>query len=304
MKIITRILHVDDNTHDRKLVKDAFLHTRDEFEILEADDRNTFEKLLSEADFELVLSDFNILGFDGFQVLQHVREVKPDIPIIIVTGTGSEEIAVQAMKLGAYDYVIKSASHIRNLVPTVRNVLERKRIEAEHKLTLIALRESEERFRLFFENSMDAVLMTIPDGTILKANPAACEIFGKSESEIIAGGRQGIIDITDQRLPEAIKQRKLTGRFSGELTGIRNDGILFPIEISSSIFEDKTGKKISSMIIKDIGKRKATEEALQNKLNQLELFHRLTVDRELVMIELKKEVNELLGKLGLPEKYH
>ncbi len=168
-----KILHVDDNIHDTQLVKEAFSEEVDRFDIITANSRDMLEKHLLDFDFDLVLSDFNILGFDGFQVLEMVRKNNPETPVIIVTGTGSEEIAVQAMKMGADDYVIKTTSHIRNLVPTVNNVLEKKRKEKEYVAALKALKESEERFRLLFDNSLDAVLLTQPDGSIKKANPAA-----------------------------------------------------------------------------------------------------------------------------------
>jgi PAS domain S-box-containing protein len=303
MKSKIRILHVDDNLHDRELVKDALRQEHDKFDIVEADHRDKFEQHLAERDFDLVLSDFNILGFDGFQVLQLVKEKNPDTPVIIITGTGSEEIAAQAMKLGADDYVIKSVKHIRNLVPTIRNVMEKTRIIKEYKETLIALRESEVRFRLLFENSMDAVLLTVPNGDILRANPAACQIFGKTEEEIIHAGRFGVVDHTDPRLELAIKERSSTGKFFGELTGLRNDGTPFPIELSSALYKDNNGNFRSSMIIRDISDRKRAEEALQKKLDQLEHFHEITIGRELTMIDLKKEVNRLLTKSGQEEKY-
>ena len=303
METQVRILHIDDNLHDRQLVLDAFGELSEQFHIIEADSREKFENYLKHESFDLVLSDFNILGFDGFKVLEIGKEKNPDIPVIIVTGTGSEEIAVQAMKMGADDYVIKTASHIRNLVPTVRNVLEKRKIQREHKFVLEELRESEERFRLLFENSMDAVLLTCPDGRTLKANPAACRMFGWSEKEMTEKGRSLIMDTSDPRLEPAVKLRNETGWFYGELTGVRKDGVKFPIELSSAIFRDKEGNLNTSVIIRDISERKAAEEAMQKKISQLEHFHQLTVGRELAMIELKKEVNELLRQLGKPEKY-
>jgi PAS domain S-box-containing protein len=298
-----RILYVDDNLHDRQLVRDSFRAEAGRFEIIEADSREIFEQHLELVDFDMVLSDFNILGFDGLQVLQMVKDKNPEMPVVIVTGTGSEEIAVQAMKLGADDYVIKTVKHIQNLSPTVINVLDRKKTQLEHKRTLTALRESEERFRLLFVYSMDAVLLTVPNGEILRANPVACRIFGRTEEEIQRIGRTGIIDFTDPRFEAAIKQRTETGQFIGELTGLRNDGTPFPIELSSALFRNKHGVVNSSMIIRDISERKAAEEALKKRIDQLEHFHQITIGRELAMIELKKEVNELLKKSGQPEKY-
>jgi PAS domain S-box-containing protein len=257
-----RILHIDDNLHGRQLVKNALHKEHVGFELVEADSRQKFEQHLTENDFDLVLSDYNILGFDGLQVLQIVKERHPELPVIIVTGTGSEEIAIQAMKLGAADYVIKSVKHIQNLIPTIRKVIENKKIQDEHKTTLIALRESEERFRLLFDNSMDSVLLTVPNGAILKANTAACNIFGRTEEELKQLGRNGIIDVTDPRLAIALEERSRTGKYKGELTGLRKDGTPFPIEISSALFQDSDGNPRSSIIIRDISESKQAEEAL------------------------------------------
>jgi len=179
-----RILHIDDNIHDRLLVKDALQKEHDDFEVTEADSREIFEKCLSENDYDLVLSDFNILGFDGLQVLQIVKEKKTDLPVIIVTGTGSEEIAIQAMKMGASDYVIKSVRHIQGLVPTIKTVLEHKKLQYERKLTEEALRLSEARFRSYFELSTAGIAITSPTAEWIEANDCICKMFGYSIEEL------------------------------------------------------------------------------------------------------------------------
>ncbi len=225
------------------------------------------------------------MALTGLQVLQLVKEKCPEIPVIIVTGTGSEEIAVQAIKMGASDYVIKSVKHIKGLVPTIKTVLKNKKIQDEHKITLTALRESEERFRLFFNNSMDAVFLTVPDGTILQANAAACTIFGRTEEEIKKVGRNGIIDTTDPRLAIALEERLRTGKYKGELTGLRKNGTPFPIEISSALFQDSGGNPRTSMIIRDISERKLAEEKLELKNAILSTQQEVSIDGILVVNE-------------------
>ena len=132
-----------------------------------------------------------------------------------------------------------------------------------------ALRDSEERCRSMFENSMDGILLTIPDGQVLKANPAACRIFGRSEAEICRVGRAGVVDASDPRLSKAIEERARTGKFSGELTFLRKDGTMFPGEISSAIFKDSEGKLKTSMIIRDITDRKQAESGLRESERRL-----------------------------------
>ncbi|MHB8907147.1 MAG: PAS domain-containing protein, partial [Melioribacteraceae bacterium] len=124
------------------------------------------------------------------------------------------------------------------------------------------LRESEERYRSFFENSMDAIMLTVPDGQILSANPAACKIFGYSEEELIKLGQSVVVDNMDPQLNILLSERKLNGYAHGELTMIRKDGTHFPVEISSAIFKNQEGSERTSMIVRDITERKRAEEAL------------------------------------------
>ncbi|MBE0650246.1 MAG: GAF domain-containing protein [Bacteroidales bacterium] len=129
-----RILYIDDNPGDRALVKDSLEKEHSGYSLMLAKSKEEFEKLIHKHIFDLVLTDFNILGFEGLQVLATVQEVSPGTPVIVVTGTGSEEIAVQALKRGASDYIIKSPQHIVRLPNSIKAVLERKQFETEqHK---------------------------------------------------------------------------------------------------------------------------------------------------------------------------
>jgi response regulator RpfG family c-di-GMP phosphodiesterase len=127
-----RVLHVDDYPLDRQLVRDALERDASGFSVTEAASRAEFDAAMTRCDFDLVLSDFNILGFDGLQVLDAVHARDPRLPVVIVTGTGSEEVAVEAMKRGAADYVIKTPQHIRRLPLTIRAALRELHLEAEH----------------------------------------------------------------------------------------------------------------------------------------------------------------------------
>lgn len=124
MRAPIRVLYVDDNPHDRDLVHDALEHEDQRFVVTAASSRSEFLSLLQADRYDLVLSDFNILGFEGLQVLEAVHQVDTNLPVVIVTGTGSEEIAVEAMKRGAADYVIKSPSQIHHLPATLLSALE------------------------------------------------------------------------------------------------------------------------------------------------------------------------------------
>ena len=133
----------------------------------------------------------------------------------------------------------------------------------ERKQYAEALRESEIKYRAFFENSMDSILLTSPDGRIFSANPAACSMFGYSEEELIKFGRSAVVDTSDPRLSLMLEERTLTGKAHGELTFIRKNGTRFPAEISSSIFNDHEGLENTSMIIRDITEQKKAEQIIR-----------------------------------------
>jgi PAS domain S-box-containing protein len=142
-------------------------------------------------------------------------------------------------------------------------------VTTERKEAENALHESEIKYRAFFENSMDAILLTTPDGKTLAANPAACSMFGYSEEELIRLGRSGIQDNADLRLSVLLEERKRNGRARGEVTFLRKDGTHFPAEISTTAFKSKEGNERSSMIIRDITESKKIQNENKFQANLL-----------------------------------
>ena len=182
-----RILYIDDYDLDRELVKDALEKEHGGFLVTEASHRREFEALLNTRKFDVVLSDFNIAGFEGLQVLEMVRLYDPLIPVIIVTGTGSEEIAVAALKQGASDYVIKRPAHIRRLPQTIMAAMEKEALKDQRQKAESALRESEERYRKMLENVLVGVYQVTLDGKFLFANQKMMEMFGYGSLEELKG---------------------------------------------------------------------------------------------------------------------
>jgi PAS domain S-box-containing protein len=154
-----------------------------------------------------------------------------------------------------------------------------------------ALRESEERYRLLVSASFDAVLLTSPDGRTLFANEAAGRMFGCSPEEVCRRGRDGVVDLTDPRLPQLIAERARNGRAHGELTFVRTDGAKFPGELASVLFLDCNGESRSSMVIRDISERKQAEQERLAALSQ---------QRDALVREVHHRIkNHLQGVTGL-----
>ena len=125
------------------------------------------------------------------------------------------------------------------------------RLQAETR----SLHESEQRFRMLFEHSMDAVLRTRPDGTVLAANAAACALFRCNEERLCALGRTGLVDRDDARLGPLLAARERDGRATGQLHLRRADGSTFEAEVSTTVYTDTDGLPSASMIVRDVTER-------------------------------------------------
>lgn len=156
-----------------------------------------------------------------------------------------------------------SATVLGFLIITLSRIISHKMeaVEAERMLAERELSESEGRFRAFFENSIDAMFLSSPDGVIYSVNPEACRIFEMTEKDILSVGN-GLIE-RDMLLREALAERLLTGKYRGELTGRRSNGTRFPIEISASVFKTADGQERICSTVRDITEQKRAREELR-----------------------------------------
>ncbi|MCK5795366.1 MAG: response regulator, partial [Anaerolineales bacterium] len=127
MTQLHRILVLDENDHDRELLRKTLESVEDCYEVFEAASRPELESLLEEDSFNLVISDIEVKGYKLLQGIDALKARFPSLPVIIVTGRDSEEIAVESMRRGASDYVLKSPENIKRLPVTLKMVLEREK---------------------------------------------------------------------------------------------------------------------------------------------------------------------------------
>jgi len=277
-----RILCVDDEPHDRALIRHA-LSVEGDYLLMEADDRESFERALEEEDLHVVLTDFNILSFEGLEVIRAVKTRKPDMPVIVVTGTGSEEIAVKALKEGADDYVIKTPHHIAQLPHTVRRALMM--MEQRRRLA-----EMDANIRALVENTADGILVLDRDGRIVFANPAAEALLGRPVEDLV-GTPFGYPVKND--VPAEID---LPRRHGGAGTGLLNT--------AETVWN---GNPATIVSIRDITELKAAQEALRASERLLavknhiaEIFLTQVDDRvyEAVLQVVMEETKSPLGIFG------
>jgi len=150
------------------------------------------------------------------------------------------------------------------------------------------------------EEAPDGVLVIDLKGLITYSNKAMEKIYGFSAKDNIGkkiSATNIYSDMVDEIIISTIKKR---GRWSGEIEVIHKDGHLFPVLLTASMVKNKKGKPMAMVsIIKDVTKRKKAENALKEKVQELERINKLMVGRELRMIELKQEISKLKREIKI-----
>ncbi len=189
-----RALVLDDNPYDRQL---TLRELRKEFpgvEAVEPLDDGEFREALRNAPFDIVITDFNLKWANGVDIVRAVKETRPHCPVIMFTATGTQEVAVDAMKAGLDDYVIKSPKHYVRLAVAVRSSLDRAEIR------LRALR-TETRLHTLLERLNVGVLRTTTEGEVVDANRACKVLLGRFEGQTEAS-RNTLLGAIRQQLPQ------------------------------------------------------------------------------------------------------
>ena len=254
-----RILLLEDVPADAALIQRELTKAGLVFVSQRVDTRSGFEEALRTFAPDVILSDHGLPGFDGAAALQLVKERFSALPVILVTGSLNEETAVEFMKAGAADYVLKD--HLTRLPQAIKRALRESRLREERELAVAALRASEEQYRALFENTPYSMwVFDLETHRLLAVNGAAIAHYGYRREEFLA------LRIEDLRPPEdlPVLERHLATRPTGyHTTGPwrhrKKDGTLIEVETSG---HDITfaGRRAQLVVIADITERKRLEE--------------------------------------------
>ena len=269
----TKILLAEDSQIDADLARREIRSVLNpcEFHIVET--REAYLAALAEFQPDLIVSDYRMPRFDGLTALKLALQQERYIPVIIFTGAINEDTAVECMKAGAADYVIKE--HIKRLGQAVLHALEEKEIRRKRMAAESELRASEERYRTLVETMPDALVVTNQEGQITFASPTAIRLFHcHSEQELVG---QNILErIHADMVAEAaqLQDDLLAGNNvnSHEYLFRQRSQNYVEVELSASGLRDANAEVIGSVIIlRDVTERKQAEQAkaqLEEQLRQ------------------------------------
>ena len=157
--------------------------------------------------------------------------------------------------------------------------------------------DSEESYRQLFSNSMDGVMLgRAQDGLLFAVNPAACTMLGRSEADIIQGGRKIFLDLQDPRMPVLFAKRAKDGFVRGELNFLRADGTPFEVEISSVLFPDPDGVVMASTVFRDNTTRKQAQAELRIAASAFESQEGIFVcNADWIILKVNRAFSRLTG---------
>lgn len=208
---------------------------------------------------EIVISDYSMPSFDGIAALRIVRDLAPDLPFIFLSGTIGEERAIESIREGATDYVLKS--NMRRLPTAVRRALS----EADERARARAAEEARERLAAILEATSDCVAICDPQGSLIYLNSASQRLTGLADRHLNEVNISSLHpeesrrQIAREGWPTAVKE----GLWHGETTLLASDGAEIPMSQLIIAHRGADGEiEYFSMIARDIRERKAYEERI------------------------------------------
>lgn len=214
------------------------------------------------ADYDLILADYSLPSFDGLTALRLCQELEFDLPFILVSGTVGEEIAVESLKAGATDYVLKQ--RLERLPLVVERALREKKEQRQRRRAEAALRESEEKFRIIFQKSLDVIMVIDGEtGQIRSVNQAIQSVLGYREENLL-GEHFSIIfapvlDLSKEQLLEKIRTH---GPVLEAQYFLRVDGSVCPMDITATMIPWDNHTAILATF-RDVTEREAAAQALR-----------------------------------------
>ena len=247
-----RVLHVDDEPDFAELTADFLKREDDRFTVETAMSASGGLEHLSQEDFDCIISDYDMPGQNGIEFLKSVRKNAPDLPFVLFTGKGSEEIASEAISAGVTDYLQKESGtdQYTVLANRLRNAVQRYRAEQDRKRQRKAIETAEEGISILNE-----------DGEFIYVNQAYADIYGY-EPDKMSGEYWELIYPDDE---VAIAQNVILptvaeeGYWSGETTGLRAYGTTFPED--HTVAQTDSGELICSVRDRSAEQEQETELA-------------------------------------------
>lgn len=291
---MSKILIIEDEAAIRRVLKKIISEENNTYEVEEAEDGLVGIEMIGKKDYDLVLCDIKMPRMDGLEVLDKLKLMKPEVPIVMISGHGDLDTAVETMRLGAFDYISKPPD-LNRLLNTVRNALDRKELVLENKLLKKKVSKKYEMIGespeiIHIKEMIDKVagtgarvLITGPNGTGKEL--VAHWIHQKSDRV-----KAPMIEVNCAAIPSELIESELFGHVRGSFTGANKDRAgKFEAANGGSIFLDEIGDMSLS------AQAKVLRALQENRISRVGSDKDIKVNVRVIAAtnkDLKKEISE------------
>jgi two-component system nitrogen regulation response regulator NtrX len=291
---MSKILIIEDEAAIRRVLSKILSEESDTYIVEDAEDGVAGLEKIKNNDYDLVLCDIKMPRMDGVEVLEAVKKIKPEIPMVMISGHGDMETAIQTMRLGAFDYISKPPD-LNRLLNTVRNALDRKQLVVENKIlkkkvsknyTMIGESEPINHIKLMIEKVAQTearVLITGPNGTGKEL--VAHQLHEKSQRASFP-----LIEVNCAAIPSELIESELFGHVKGAFTSaVKDRAGKFEAADKGTIFLDEIGDMSLS------AQAKVLRALQENMITRVGADKDIKVDVRVIAAtnkDLKKEIAE------------
>ena len=264
MEATLNLLLLEDVGSDAELVEQELRRSGFQLNSRRVESREDFLRELTSSPTDIILADYALPQFSALEALQLLREARCNIPLLLVTGANSEEVAVRCMQEGAEDYILKSS--LKRLPSAVQRTLTKYRAENQREATEAALRRSEAQYRLITENTRDLICLLDLDGNFLYATPSFELVLGIPSGNLLGSTCAMLIHPDDARAFKETMDEALFFHESrtAELRFRHGHGQWISFETAVSYIFDDHGKPQRALLVsRDTSDRKRAEKEIR-----------------------------------------
>lgn len=287
-----KILIIEDESAIRRVLTKIISEENDTYQVDEAEDGLDGLEKIQKVDYDLVLCDIKMPKMDGVEVLEKIKKIKPEIPIVMISGHGDLDTAVNTMRLGAFDYISKPPD-LNRLLNTVRNALDRKELVVENKRLKKKVSKKyemigESKAIAHIKDIIEKVAITDARVLITGANGTGKEIVAHWLHEKSNRTKAPMIEVNCAAIPSELIESELFGHVKGSFTGANKDRAgKFETANGGTIFLDEIGDMSLS------AQAKVLRALQENKISRVGSDRDIKVDVRVVAAtnkNLKKEI--------------
>ena len=289
-----RILIIEDEAPIRRVLTKILSEENDNYQVEEAEDGLLGIEKVKHDDYDLILCDIKMPKMDGVEVLEAVKKIKPEIPMVMISGHGDLETAINTMRLGAFDYISKPPD-LNRLLNTVRNALDKKQLVVENKILKKKVSKNYEMIGeseaiMHIKTMIDKVAATDARVLITGPNGTGKELVAHQLHEKSNRFSKPIIEVNCAAIPSELIESELFGHVKGAFTSaVKDRAGKFEAAHGGTIFLDEIGDMSLS------AQAKVLRALQENLIQRVGADKDIKVDVRVIAAtnkDLKKEIKE------------